>query len=222
MRRIFTSTTPTIITGIAGVITLISLAASILIGAAPVTSPRVVGLVNLRVVLVDVAVIVAAVAIVMGFVHLMYVHVRRIGRGKGVFYSIVLIMAALATLAVLIIERISGDQRFTRLIFDNVIVSTQSALGALLAVFLALAAFRMLWRRRSMGGVWFLLSAFVVLITQVPLPVFGDTPNALSLARSVLDAITTGGMRGLVLGVAIGTLATAFRVLFFIDRPQSE
>jgi len=29
-------------------------------------------------------------------------------------------------------------------------------------------------------------------------------------------------MRGLLLGVALGTLATAFRVLFFIDRPQSE
>jgi hypothetical protein len=204
VRRVFTSIAPTIITGFAGFITLISF---------------LLGMAYLRVPMVGIAVIVAAVAIVMGFFHLLYVHVQRIRHGKGAFYSIVLIVAALATLAVLIIGRISGDQRFASLIvFDGIIVSMQSALGALVAVFLALAAFRMVQRRRSVGAVLFLVSALVVLITQVPLP----RDSFLVGVRTLFDAMTTGGMRGLLIGVALGTLATAFRVLFFIDRPQSE
>jgi hypothetical protein len=42
------------------------------------------------------------------------------------------------------------------------------------------------------------------------------------VVRQFFDAFTTGGLRGLLLGVAIGIVATAFRVLLFIDRPQSE
>lgn len=209
VRRIFTSIAPTIITGIAGFITLISFLP---------------GMGTLRVPMVGIAAIVAAVAIVMGLFHLLYVHMQRIRRGgMNAAYSIVLIAAALVTLAVLIIGRISGDQRFASLIiFDGVIVSTQSALGALVAVFLALAAFRMVQRRRSVGAVFFLVSALVVLITQVPLPGDNGIASFLAGVRILFDAITTGGMRGLLIGVALGTLATAFRVLFFIDRPQSE
>jgi hypothetical protein len=104
-------------------------------------------------------------------------------------------------------------------VFNDVIVPMQSALGALLAVFLALAAFRMLRRRRTFGSFCFLLSALVVLITQVPIWPDGSWPM---VVRQFFDAFTTGGLRGLLLGVAIGIVATAFRVLLFIDRPQSE
>jgi len=74
-----------------------------------------------------------------------------------------------------------------------------------------------------------LLSALIVLITQIQMPfvlnadgsanVLGQIFNS---ARNLINAMTTGGMRGLLLGIALGTIATAFRVLFFIDRPQSE
>lgn len=80
----------------------------------------------------------------------------------------------------------------------------------------------MVQRRRSVGAVFFLVSALVVLITQVPLPGDNGIASFLAGVRILFDAITTGGMRGLLIGVALGTLATAFRVLFFIDRPQSE
>ncbi|MBI5568024.1 MAG: hypothetical protein HY870_24210 [Chloroflexi bacterium] len=117
----------------------------------------------------------------------------------------------------------------THFIFDNLIGPLQASLGALLAVFLALAAVRMLRNRRGLGAILFLLAAFLVLITQVPLSIWFNpdgTHTALGQivmgTRQVVDAATTGGLRGLLLGVALGTIATAFRVLFFIDRPQSE
>jgi hypothetical protein len=211
---------------VAGLIVLISFLVSGLAGLFP---EQLAGfnalLLTLRVGLVDVAVIIVGVAVVMGFVHLLYVHTNRVRRGPGGFYSFILILSAVVVAAVVLFERVTAsDQQATRFIFDNILVPLQSSLGALLAVLLAVAALRMLQQRRSVGAVWFLLSALVVLITQIPLTFFAGLglSDALTTIRDVLNALTTGGMRGLLLGVALGTLATAFRVLFFIDRPQSE
>jgi ABC-type sugar transport system permease subunit len=142
-------------------------------------------------------------------------------------------LSAALTLGLLIAERLlfvsDPTHPVSGFIFDHIITPMQTSLGALLAIFLAVAAFRMLRRRRTAGAAWFLLSALVVLMTQVPLPFTFNadgTANGVgqvfNLMRNVVDTFTTGGMRGLLLGVALGTIATAFRVLFFIDRPQSE
>ena len=211
MRRIFTSIAPTLVTGIAGLITLVSF-----------FNFWLPGLSRLRLPLINIAVIVAGVAGVMGFVHLLYTHVQRLRRRSTAFYSLVLIGAALITFVVLILDRASPDRIWTRFIFNDLIAPLQAAFGALLAVFLALAAVRMVQRQRGLGTLWFLLAALVVLITQIPLSKLGSLADTLTVVRNFLDAATTGGLRGLLLGVALGTLATAFRVLFFIDRPQSE
>ncbi len=226
MRRVLTSIAPTIVTGVAGLIVLVSFLVSGLANLFPKElSDLSARLLNWRTILVDVAVIIVGVAVVMGFVHLLYVHANRVRRGPGGFYSLVLIISAIVVAIIMIVERLSTpDQPWTRFIFDNILVPLQSSLGALLAVLLAVAALRMLQQRRSVGAVWFLLSALIVLITQIPLAFFDaiGLSGALNTIRDVLNALTTGGMRGLLLGVALGTLATAFRVLFFIDRPQSE
>ncbi len=204
MRRLFTSIAPAVITGIVGLLVL----GSYLIPA----------LTGWRIALIDVALIVAAVALLMGFIHLLIVHWQRFRQRKSLFYSPVLILVAIVTLIVLLVDRVTKTG-FTTVVFDGIIMPAQSALGALLAVFLVMAAFR-LARRRSWGAIWFLITAFVVLITQIP-PT-GTAGPLLSKVREIFDAITTGGMRGLLLGVALGTLAVAVRVLLAIDRPQSE
>ncbi len=221
MRRLFTSILPTVITALAGLVVFLSF----LLPA----------LTDWRASLVSIAVIIAAFAVVLGFVNLILgVHIQRIRQGQGAFYSLSLILSAMLTLGVLIAERLllaaDPTHPVSTFIFNNIITPMQSSLGALLAVFLAVAAFRMLRRRRTAGAVWFLLSALIVLMTQVPLPFAinpdGSAANFLGQlfysARNIVDALTAGGMRGLLLGVALGTIATAFRVLFFIDRPQSE
>ncbi len=206
MRRIFTSVVPTVITVVAGFLVLISY-------AIPIPA-----LVSWRAVLADVALIVAGVALLMGFVHLLAVHWQRFRQRKNI-YSLILILVAVVVVGVLVLDRTTAANRFTSVILEGIIIPAQSSLGALLAIFLAMAAFR-LARRRSWGSVWFLIAALVVLITQIP-PT-GQAGPLLSRVREVFDAIATGGMRGLLLGVALGTLAVAFRVLLAIDRPQSE
>jgi hypothetical protein len=204
VRRIFTSTAPAIITGIAGLIVLLSY----IFPAA--------GLVQLRVWLVNIAVIVAGMALLLGFVRLLNFHLRRVQQRKS-GYSLVALIVALVVFAVLVADRFL-NLGATALVFNAIIAPIQSSLGALLAIFLGAAAVRMAQRRRTWGTLWFLLSAIVVLLTQIPV-----SPDSVLLPiRQFFDALAMGGLRGLLLGVALGTLAVAFRVLLAIDRPQGE
>jgi hypothetical protein len=204
VRRIFTSTAPAIITGIAGLIVLLSY----IFPAA--------GLVQLRVWLVNIAVIVAGMALLLGFVRLLNFHLRRVQQRRS-GYSLVALIVALVVFAVLVADRFL-NRGATAFVFNAIIAPIQSSLGALLAIFLGAAAVRMAQRRRTWGTLWFLLSAIVVLLTQIPV-----SPDSVLLPiRQFFDALAMGGLRGLLLGVALGTLAVAFRVLLAIDRPQGE
>ncbi|CAG0936640.1 hypothetical protein TFLX_05522 [Thermoflexales bacterium] len=211
MRRFFTSTAPTVITGIAGLIVLLSF-----------IFPQY--LLAFRVVLINIAVIVAGMALLLGFVRLLNLHLRRVQQRKN-FYSLIALIVALLVFAVLSVERLlnlfnanqpAAGLPLNSLVFNSVIGPIQSTLGALLAVFLGVAAVRMAQRRRTWGTLWFLVSAIVVLLTQIPVT------DALLPIRQFFDALAMGGLRGLLLGVALGTLAVAFRVLLAIDRPQGE
>ena len=202
MRRAFTSTVPAIITGIAGWIVLLSF-----------IFPE---LTALRVVLINIAVLVAGLALLLGFVRLLNLHLRRV-RQRRSGYSLVALITALIVFVVLVADRFL-NLGATTWVFNAIIVPIQSSLGALLAIFLGAAAVRMTQRSRTWGTLWFLLSAIVVLLTQIPV----SSDSILLPIRQFFDALAMGGMRGLLLGVALGTLAVALRVLLTIDRPQSE
>ena len=207
MRRIFTSVAPTVVTGIAGFLVLLSF-----------ILPQVTVLVGLRTILIDIAIIVASIALLMGFARLLNLHLLRF-RQRRSFASLIALLTGLVVFGVLVADRFLhfGAAAF---VFNVLIVPIQGSLGALLVIFLAAAAVRMARRRRTWGTVWFLVSAVIVLVTQIP-PT-GSAAVVLQPIRDLFNAIAMGGLRGLLLGVALGTLAVAFRVLFAIDRPQSE
>ena len=207
MRRIFTSVAPTVVTGIAGFLVLLSF-----------ILPQVAVLVGLRTILIDIAIIVASIALLMGFARLLNLHLLRF-RQRRSFASLIALLTGLVVFGVLVADRFLpfGAAAF---VFNVLIVPIQGSLGALLVIFLATAAVRMARRRRTWGTVWFLVSAVIVLVTQIP-PT-GSAAVILQPIRDLFNAIAMGGLRGLLLGVALGTLAVAFRVLFAIDRPQSE
>ncbi len=201
MRRFFTSILPIAITISVGIIILISYLPS---------QP----LLALRVALINIAVIVAGMALLLGFFRLLNFHLRRVQQRRS-GYSLVALIAAIFFFVALVADRFLNFGA-TTFVFNAVIAPIQSSLGALLAIFLGAAAVRMAQRRRTWGTLWFLLSAIVVLLTQIPVTA------ALLPIRQLVDALAMGGLRGLLLGVALGTVAVAFRVLFAIDRPQGE
>jgi hypothetical protein len=92
---------------------------------------------------------------------------------------------------------------------------------ATLAIFLAVAGYRVLRRQRSAGMVVLVIVALIGLAATIPLP--GGISSALAtLKDGLIGGPAAGGARGLLLGVALGTVATGLRLLTGVDRPQSE
>jgi hypothetical protein len=163
------------------------------------------------------AVIVVGFALLLGLFNVLLVHFRRIGkRDEGWPYSIVLVAIAL----VVLLAGISGPEtRVVRWIFDNVQFPLQAATFSLLAFYVATAAYRA-FRFRSLESIAFILAAIVVLLGQVPVGRY--VGEFLPAAKDwVLDVPGTAGVRGIIIGVALGTIATGVRVLMGLDRPYS-
>jgi hypothetical protein len=98
---------------------------------------------------------------------------------------------------------------------NAVIVPAEASLMALLAVTLVYASIRLLRRRVDVMSVVFLIAALVFLILIIPTPF---TPLQ-DFALQGMEVLSHGGARGLLIGIALGTLLTGLRVLFGVDRP---
>jgi hypothetical protein len=86
---------------------------------------------------------------------------------------------------------------------------------------LVYASIRLLRRRTDLMSVIFLVVTVLFLIGVVTPSVLGPGLGDLlggSIAQ-FLGVFSTGGARGLLIGIALGALLTSLRVLFGIDRP---
>ena len=164
------------------------------------------------------AIILAAFALLLGIFNLAMVHWKKASsEGPGSVYSIVLLISLIITV---IIVSISGPAGFWSLwVFNTFQVPVEISLLAVLAVILVYAGARLLARRPKWNTVLFLLTVLVVLLGSVPVFFFGEI-TSLSAVRSWLAQVPAiAGARGLLLGVALGTVATGIRILIGVDRP---
>ena len=173
--------------------------------------------------LIEWAVIVAAFAFLLGMFNILRVHGERVlRRRQGWFYSLVLLFAmGVAWILPMLPSNITTQETLdhNRTIFDSVISPLGASLAALLAFTLALAAFRLLRARRRSGAVLFLLVVTVTLLGSTPLT---GTEWLADIRDWIVNVPGMAGMRGLLLGVAIGTVITALRVFTTSERPYSE
>jgi hypothetical protein len=168
--------------------------------------------------LVGWAAIVIAFALLLGAVNVVSVHLRQIQAKKpSSLYSIVLLVSLVVTLAIGLGGPTSNGSQF---IFEYVLQPLESTLFALLAIFIATAAFRA-FRVRDLETFFFVLFAIIVLLGQVPVGLYlwSELPV---IKDWILDVPTLAGARGILLGVALGTIATGLRVLMGADRPYTD
>ena len=172
---------------------------------------------------IDTAVIIAAFALFLGVLNVLRVHVRKIReRQTGGLYSFVLIAAMLIVLA-LGLPPIPGQpsgpsQPIVQWIFDNVQAPIQASLSALIVLFIVTAAYRLL-RVRNLEAALMLLVTLLVLAGQVTV---GLVPVLPELKDWILDVPAMAGVRGILLGVALGALLTGIRLLLGVERPYSD
>ena len=159
--------------------------------------------------------ILAAFALLLGILNIVGVHARRVASEKqGRWLSLVLIISLVVTLAVGVVG--GGSGAFTWL-FQNVYYPLQSTMTALLAFFVVSAVYRA-FRLRNAEALILLVTSLLVLFAQLPL---AETVSPyLVVVRDWIFAVpVTAAMRGIVLGTALGTMATSLRILLAVDQP---
>ncbi len=179
------------------------------------------GLLYLRDKLVEWAIIVAAFALLLGTFNIIHVHVGQIRRrSRGWFSSFVLLLTLLIGMVPpLLPEGTSLRSDLNRAVLDYVLRPVGAALAALIFFTLALAAFRLLHTRRTVASVLFLLVVILVLAGSIPL----EGMEQLTLWRAaIIHVPAMAGARGLLLGVALGTVIAALRLIVGGERPYSE
>jgi len=175
----------------------------------------------------DIMKIVAAFALVLGLGSLIRVHYDKIKRHRENWqYSWILLVTFAVTAIIGLFGGVAGTgplpTRISSFHFDiqsiylNVEVPLGSTMFALLSFLMASAAYRA-FRARSPEATLLLLSAFVVMIGILP---FGDqiSHRLPSFAQWIMDVPNVAAQRGILLGVALGMLATALKILLGIER----
>jgi hypothetical protein len=166
--------------------------------------------------------IIAAVAVILGVGNILRINLKVIlRRGEDWPYKLVLVGSMLLMILVGIIDLIRrGDVEagsMFRFMFDYVMVPLSATVFALLAFFIASAAFRA-FRARNVRATLLLVAAALVMIGRVPLgaEISGYFPKVADWLMTVPNA---AGQRGLIIGAALGVIATGLRIIFGIERP---
>lgn len=179
---------------------------------------------SLRLALMRWAVLIAAAALLLGLWNLLSVHWTKVSEQyQGWPYSAILILAFLVTLVLGFIY--GPDNTVMVNIFNYVQLPIEASLMAILAISLLMAGFRIVRERRDLSSVVFIGTAFIILVATGPWLIgqesglqifFGQVRNWFS------QVWAAGGARGILLGVALGSIVTGLRVLLAADRPYGE
>ncbi|MCK4898497.1 MAG: hypothetical protein KAS38_06960 [Anaerolineales bacterium] len=173
-----------------------------------------------RNVFVQWALMLAAVALLVGVANIFIVHWRKASRReKGASSSIILIISLLITLVVAGYFGPTGS--WTMWIFNYIQVPLESSLMALLAIVLVYAGAKLFSRRVNLFTLIFIGTALVMLLGTAPL--FGIELPGIHGSNGIKNLISqipaVAGARGILLGVALGTIATGLRIFLGADRP---
>jgi hypothetical protein len=173
--------------------------------------------------IVNVAVVLAGFAVLIGVANLSLVHFNKIRtKPKNALYSVILILVMLGTFLLGLASRWLQLPILFTFFNDSlnvVILPVESSLMAILAVTLTYASIRLLRRRFNLVSVVFLATALIVLLGTMPLPFLGDTFLNQSIRPFFTQVLATSGARGILIGVALGALTVGLRILIGADRP---
>ena len=163
------------------------------------------------------AILLAAVAMLLGLFNLFQVHFGRIRRGENIVYSFILLAGLLTAFIITLWQGRAGAT--ADWLFNSIQVPIETSLMALLAITLTQATVRMIQQRNDLMSLVFAGVLFILLLGSAPLfgvelPIFTR-----SITPYISQTLSVGGARGLLLGVGLGTLLTGLRILIGADRP---
>lgn len=179
--------------------------------------------------------IIAVFAFILGGGSLLKIHLKRIAaRTEDWKYSIVTLVGFVITLMIGLFKignpggiqgEVAGQGSALKFIFDAVYTPLSSTMFALLAFFVASASYRA-FRARTKEATVLLVAASLILIGRTPVGTYLTAwlPPSLSflqipiLANWILAWPNTAGQRAIMIGIALGVVATSLRIIFGIER----
>lgn len=166
-----------------------------------------------------------AFALLLGVLNLFVVHVNRTMK-KGSVYSLVLIVSMLAVFTMALTDARGTTENWLGRYFVWIQAPLEAALASLLAFFLLFAGFQLMKNQRTVWSFLFLVTAVLVLMADVLLVSPWLSPPISARFAQIQDiihnVIVVAGIRGLLLGVALGTILLAARVLIGVERPYNK
>lgn len=163
--------------------------------------------------------IVFAFAILLGLVNVVMFHARRIlARDAQLPFSVLILATALVVF--LIVFPSGGAGAGAQWVLTYVYRPLEASFLALLVFFIGTAVYRAL-RVRTWEMALFAVAAIIVLIGSAPFTAV-LSPLIPAAKEWVVNVPAVAGVRGILLGAALGIIATGLRLLTGIDRPYSE
>ena len=167
-------------------------------------------------------VVLAAAAFVLGLINLIQVNLPKVlRRDKDWGYKAVMLVALAITLVVGFVGGPARQEAGSayKWIYDSMFIPLNATMFALLAFYIASAAFRA-FRARNVDAALLLGAAVIVMIARVPLgesiPVIGEyLPRFMNW---IMDVPNIAARRAIFIGAALGAVATGLRVILGIER----
>lgn len=150
-----------------------------------------------------------------GALNLIKLHAKKTKDKRQASYSLV----TLAGIFLMLIFGLAGGKEQGSAfywVFENVQVPLQATMFSLLAFFVASAAYRG-FRARSGEALVLLVVASLVMLGRVPI---GNliSERVPDLANWILNFPSMAARRGILIGIGLGTVATALRIILGIER----
>jgi hypothetical protein len=165
--------------------------------------------------------IIGGFALILGITSLFQLHAAKIRRREaGWGYSLVLYGGIIGTVLVGLWnggkETIDGAMTSFGWVYSYTLVPLQGTMFAILAFFIASAAYRS-FRARSREAAVLLVAAMIVMMGRVPLgeyimPISGD------LSAWILNVLNAAVRRAILIGVSLGAVALSFKIIFGVER----
>lgn len=179
----------------------------------------------LHFVFLRIGMVLSAMTLLVGVLNLLLVHARKMGpKDPNGVYSLILVLSLLITLAVGAFEIYKNYQTdapgFTWLnwIFTYIQLPIETSLIAIMTISLTYAAAHLLRRKRDFLSISFFLVVLLIFMGTLSIPTL-DIPIFEDIRSWIVHVPALGGARGLLLGIALGTIATGLRIIAGSDRP---